>query len=499
MHKSGVEPDTFVLNTMLNVYGRMGHFKKMEEVLAVMESRPYVPDISTYNILINMYGRAGYFEQMEEIFRLLPTKNLQKDVVTWTSRLGAYSRKKQYTRCLEIFEEMITDGCYPDGGTQKAESVNRSDPHRPSTPQQNGVAERKNRTIMNMVRSMLTEKQVPKVFWPEAVRWSVHILNRCPTVAVQNQTPEEAWSGVKPAIDYFRVFGCGSHAHVPDQSEKIIVSRDVIFEEDESWSWGNDKEENMSSDLEWGDDHNNNEDERYNDAPANSNEPGSSSNASPTPNQESSEIGSPFNDGSDGTNSPSPNVGRARKTPVWMKDYVTGDVSTDDEVAAMVQLQDRIAIFCSEKDLAMCFSEHTLLTHTVEEEMRFDMGNSNPVLNPIVPVDMWAVQHWRAGKRLLRYLKGTTELGIFYKRKSKESLEVYTDSDYAGDMDDRRSTSGSAFLLGSAASRVLVLEKTTYSNTLYYRVRICSCCIMCLSMHLVKKNFGGAWSQRREH
>ncbi|GJZ72806.1 retrovirus-related pol polyprotein from transposon TNT 1-94 [Tanacetum coccineum] len=229
------------------------------------------------------------------------------------------------------------------------------------TPQQNGVAERKNRTIMNMVRSMLTEKQVPKVFWPEAVRWSVHILNRCPTVAVQNQTPEEAWSGVKPAIDYFRVFGCVAHAHVPDQkrsklddksrkcvllgvsdeskayrlydpvSKKIIVSRDVIFEEDESWSWGNDKEENMSSDLEWGDDHNNNEDERYNDAPANSNEPGSSSNASPTPNQESSEIGSPFNDGSDGTNSPSPNVGRARKTPVWMKDYVTGDVSTDDE------------------------------------------------------------------------------------------------------------------------------------------------------------------------
>ncbi|GJU04879.1 retrovirus-related pol polyprotein from transposon TNT 1-94 [Tanacetum coccineum] len=510
------------------------------------------------------------------------------------------------------------------------------------TPQQNGVAERKNRTIMNMVRSMLTEKQVPKMFWPEAVRWSVHILNRCPTVAVQNQTPEEAWSGVKPVIDYFRVFGCVAHAHVPDQkrsklddksrkcvllgvsdeskayrlydpvSKKIIVSRDVIFEEDESWNWGNDKEENMSSDLEWGDDHNNNEDERYNDAPANSNEPGSSSNASPTPNQESSEIGSPFNDGSDGTNSPSPNVGRARKTPVWMKDYVTGDVSTDDEglnvmmmlteddpltfeeavknrkwrdamkaeidsieknktweltilpagtkpigvkwvfktklnekgevekhkarlvakgyaqqygvdyteVFAPVARLDTIRLILAlaahhgwdvfqldvksaflqgelkeevfvqqppgyekkgEEDkvykltkalyglkqaprawyskieayfvregFARCSSEHTLFTKSKEGGIeviqspngifvcqrkyawevlaRFDMGNSNPVLNPIVPVDMWAVQHWRAGKRLLRYLKGTTELGIFYKRKSKASLEVYTDS-----------------------------------------------------------------------
>ncbi|KAE9455560.1 hypothetical protein C3L33_12531, partial [Rhododendron williamsianum] len=56
---------------------------------------------------------------MEELFRLLPVKKLKPNVVTWTSRLGAYSRKKQYNRCLEIFEEMIDDGCYPDGGTCK--------------------------------------------------------------------------------------------------------------------------------------------------------------------------------------------------------------------------------------------------------------------------------------------------------------------------------------------------------------------------------------------
>lgn len=62
------------------------------------------------------------------------------------------------------------------------------------TPQQNGVAERKNQTIMNMVRSMLTGKEVPKVFWPEAINWAVHILNRSPTLAVKDVTPEEAWS-----------------------------------------------------------------------------------------------------------------------------------------------------------------------------------------------------------------------------------------------------------------------------------------------------------------
>lgn len=60
------------------------------------------------------------------------------------------------------------------------------------TPQQNGVAKWKNRTIMNMVRSMISEKQLPKTFWPEAVNWTVHVLNRSPTMAVKNKTPEEA-------------------------------------------------------------------------------------------------------------------------------------------------------------------------------------------------------------------------------------------------------------------------------------------------------------------
>ena len=116
---------------------------------------------------------------------------------------------------------------------------------------------------MNMVRSMLSEKQVPKNFWPEAVNWTVHVFNRSPTLAVKDSTLEEAWSGVKPNVDYFRVFGCIGHVHVSDSkrkklddksfqcvllgmseeskayrlydlaSKKIIVSRDVVFEENE--------------------------------------------------------------------------------------------------------------------------------------------------------------------------------------------------------------------------------------------------------------------------
>ena len=60
------------------------------------------------------------------------------------------------------------------------------------TPQQNGVAERKNRIVMNLVRCILADKQVPKVFWPEAVRWCVHVLNRSPTQALQHLTDRKS-------------------------------------------------------------------------------------------------------------------------------------------------------------------------------------------------------------------------------------------------------------------------------------------------------------------
>ena len=169
--------------------------------------------------------------------------------------IGAYIASLRTDRGGEFTSNEFVEFCKNQGISRQLTTA--------YTPQQNEVAERKNRTIMNMVRSMLAEKQVPKMFWPEAVKWSVHILNRCPTVAVQNKTPEEAWSNVKPMVDYFRVFGCVAHAHVPDQkrskldekskkcvffgvsdeskayilydpiSKKIIISKDVIFQEDE--------------------------------------------------------------------------------------------------------------------------------------------------------------------------------------------------------------------------------------------------------------------------
>ncbi|PON71672.1 Pentatricopeptide repeat [Parasponia andersonii] len=67
IEESRLEPDTFVINSMLNLYGRLRQLEKMEKVLATMEGQ-YKVDISTYNILINVYGRAGILDKMEELF-----------------------------------------------------------------------------------------------------------------------------------------------------------------------------------------------------------------------------------------------------------------------------------------------------------------------------------------------------------------------------------------------------------------------------------------------
>ena len=82
------------------------------------------------------------------------------------------------------------------------------------TPQQNGVAERKNRTIMEMVRSMLKAKHLPNEYWEEEENCAVYILNRFPTKAVMNKVPEEVWSGRKQGVTHIRVFGCAAYAHI---------------------------------------------------------------------------------------------------------------------------------------------------------------------------------------------------------------------------------------------------------------------------------------------
>ena len=75
----------------------------------------------------------------------------------------------------------------------------------PKTPEQNGVAERLNRTLVESVRSMLSDAKLPQKFWAEALSTAVYLRNRSPTKAVTEMTPFEAWSREKPGVGHLRV------------------------------------------------------------------------------------------------------------------------------------------------------------------------------------------------------------------------------------------------------------------------------------------------------
>jgi len=86
----------------------------------------------------------------------------------------------------------------------------------PYTPQQNGEAERYNRSLVEKARSMINESKVSKQFWNEAIRTAAYILNRSPGVNLDLTTPAEMWYERKPNVTNLRVFGTVAYSYVQD-------------------------------------------------------------------------------------------------------------------------------------------------------------------------------------------------------------------------------------------------------------------------------------------
>ena len=132
----------------------------------------------------------------------------------------------------------------------------------PYTPQQNGVAERLNRTLIDLVRSMLADSGIEKRFWTEALATAVYVRNRVFTRALPtNKTPHHLWTRSPPDVSNLRVFGSKCWYVVPKKllkkldprsqeaimigysscskgwklwdaiNNKMVVSRDVTFDE----------------------------------------------------------------------------------------------------------------------------------------------------------------------------------------------------------------------------------------------------------------------------
>ena len=94
------------------------------------------------------------------------------------------------------------------------------------TPQQNGVAERRNCTLMEMVRSMMSYSSVPISLWGEALKTAMYILNRVPSKAVP-KNPFELWTGRKPSLRHIHIWGCPAEARIYNPHEKKLDSRTI--------------------------------------------------------------------------------------------------------------------------------------------------------------------------------------------------------------------------------------------------------------------------------
>ncbi|GJT89234.1 zinc finger, CCHC-type containing protein [Tanacetum coccineum] len=151
----------------------------------------------------------------------------------------------------------------------------------PYSPQQNGVVERRNRTVLSTTRSMMKAMKLPLTFWAEAVRHAIYILNRVSTRALEDKTPYEALYNRKPNLENLRIFGCTAYAKITiphlkkldDRSIPMIylgveegskacrlydpkgkrkhVSRDVRFMETKPWDWDNNGKETSTQDTFW--------------------------------------------------------------------------------------------------------------------------------------------------------------------------------------------------------------------------------------------------------
>nr|GEW47634.1 retrotransposon protein, putative, Ty1-copia subclass [Tanacetum cinerariifolium] len=125
-------------------------------------------------------------------------------------------------------------------------------------PQQNGLAERMNRTLKDKVRCLLIQSGFPKTFWAEATCTAAYLINRSPSTTIEKKTPMEMWSGHPSDYGMLRTFDCVAYSHVQqgklkpravkcvllgypegvkgyrlyrldNESPKIVTSRNVVF------------------------------------------------------------------------------------------------------------------------------------------------------------------------------------------------------------------------------------------------------------------------------
>lgn len=204
-----------------------------------------------YGIFIDDATRMSYLAPMKTNSSAEMLKHLKLFAATMERELGAKIKRIRTDGGSEF--KLHVDNYLKDEGIQHEITA-------PYHPDQNGVAERANRTIMNRTRAILDDAKFAKELWAEVATTVVYLKNRSPTAALDNLTPYEAWHKTKPSLQHLRILGCTAYVHVPEEKRvkldshtmegqfigyggtnqwkvwipergEVVTSRDVVFDE----------------------------------------------------------------------------------------------------------------------------------------------------------------------------------------------------------------------------------------------------------------------------
>ncbi|GKB66634.1 retrotransposon protein, putative, ty1-copia subclass [Tanacetum coccineum] len=161
----------------------------------------------TFTDDFSRYGYVYLLKHKHEVFETF--KVFQKEV---ENQLGKTIKSLRFDREGEYVSQEFLDHLKDHGII-----AYRTPPY---TPQHNGVLERRNRTLLDMVRSMMSQTTLSKSFWDYALETAARILNMVPTKKVE-KTPYEVWHGQAPKLSYLKVWGC-----------EVLVKRDTLTKPD---------------------------------------------------------------------------------------------------------------------------------------------------------------------------------------------------------------------------------------------------------------------------
>ncbi|GJY99913.1 zinc finger, CCHC-type containing protein [Tanacetum coccineum] len=252
---------------------KFGHFRKDCRVTSTTEEQSnLILEDDEPSLLMTMH-ETKHEEVLLNEGQIQPGKYASGDASIWYLDNGASNHMTGVKSHFKDINESVTRRVRFGDGSQFDS--------KPYSPQQNGVVERRNRTVLSTTRSMMKAMKLPLNFWAEAVRHTIYILNRVPTRALEDKTPYEALYNRKPNLENLRIFGCTAYAKITiphlkkldDRSIPMIylgvedgskacrlydpitkkkhVSRDVKFMETKPWDWNKDEEDTSTQDTFW--------------------------------------------------------------------------------------------------------------------------------------------------------------------------------------------------------------------------------------------------------